>query len=188
MPETPPFSPFVPTGGLSENLIPHPPAEIPAAPEAGDAMGPLSAFKEPQDVNSIIEGLSIHRPLPLYIPNRERYTEDDFHIINDTAQEMAAALRQGWQVADNQELIKQFEGKVSGIDKTGKITRPILMARSKRITEIIQKRHRQQLHDMYQAMDPRNKQFNSKYADTQTVINSGDTKGQFTGAGWRIKV
>jgi hypothetical protein len=62
------------------------------------------------------------------------------------------------------------------------------MARSRKIGELFAKRNRQQLHDMYQSMDPRNKSFNSKYADTEAVINSGATKGQFSGAGWRIKV
>jgi hypothetical protein len=41
---------------------------------------------------------------------------------------------------------------------------------------------------MYAGLDPRNRQFNSKYADTEAVINAGTTKGSFSGAGWRIKV
>jgi hypothetical protein len=188
MPETPPFSPFVPTGGLSENLIPHPPPNIPEAPEVGDALVSLSPFKDAQDVDSIISALTLDRPLPLFVPDREKYPDFEFHIINDTPQEMAEAARKGWQPVDNQDLVRLFEGKVSGTDKTGKITRPILMARSRRIGELISKRNRQKLHDMYTAMDPRNKQFNSKYADTEAVINAGTTKGQFSGAGWRIKV
>jgi hypothetical protein len=188
MAQTPPFSPFVPTGGLSENLVPNPPADIPSAPEVWDATASLSPFKEAQDVDQIIQQLTLDRPLPLYIPDRQRYADFEFHIINDTPQEVAEAMRKGWQAIDNPELVKLFEGKVSGVDKTGKITRPVLMARSRRIGELFAKRNRQQLHDMYQSMDPRNKSFNSKYADTEAVINSGATKGQFSGAGWKIKV
>jgi hypothetical protein len=185
---TPAFNPFVPSGGLSENLIPNPPASMPEAPSVDDAMVSLSPFKEAQDVDSIISQLTLDRPLPLYIPDRHKYTDFEFHIINDAPQEMAEAARQGWQPVDDVDLVKLFEGKVSGVDKTGKITKPVLMARSRRIGEMIAKRKRQKLHDMYAAMDPRNKQFNSKYADTTAVINSGETKGQFTGQGWRIKV
>lgn len=188
MPQTPPFSPFVPTGGLSENLVPNPPADIPEAPAVNDATASLSPFKEAQDVDTIISQLTLDRPLPLYVPNREKYSDFEFHIINDTPQELAEAMRKGFQPADDPELVKLFEGKVSGTDKTGKITRPVLMARSKRIGELIAKRNRQQLHDMYLSMDPRNRPFNSKYAETDAVINAGVTKGQFSGAGWRIKV
>jgi hypothetical protein len=190
MPVTPPFSPFVTTSadGLPENLKPHPPADIPEAPGAGNPHAGMSPFSEPQDVDHIISSLSLNRPLPLHIPNREDYKEYDFLIINDTPQEHAAAQRAGWAVVDHPVLTALFEGKVSGTDKTGKITRPVLVSRHKRITEILAKRQRQQLSDMYQAMDPRNRQFNSKYADTEAVINAGTTKGQFTGAGWRIKV
>jgi hypothetical protein len=177
-----------PGSGLAPNLIPNPPADIPEAPGVNDATAKLSPFKEAQDVDSIIKNLTLDRPLALYIPNQEKYPEFQFHIINDTPTEMADALRKGWQPVDDPELKMLFDSKVSGTDKTGKITRPLLMARSKRVGEIVAKRHRQTLHDLYQGMDPRNKQFNSKYADTQTVINSGDTKGKFSGAGWNIKV
>jgi hypothetical protein len=177
-----------PFESLAPNLIPNPPAEIPEAPQAGDAVASLSPFKEAQDVDSIIKNLTLDRPLALYIPNREKYPEYQFHIINDTPTEMAEALRKGWQRVDDPKLTELFESKVSGTDKTGKITRPVLMARSKQVGEIVAKRNRQTLHDLYKGMDPKNKQFNSKYADTQTVINSGDTKGQFSGAGWKIKV
>jgi hypothetical protein len=37
-------------------------------------------------------------------------------------------------------------------------------------------------------MDPRNRSFNSKYADTEAVINAAITKGSFSGQGWKIKV
>ncbi len=172
--------------GLSPHLIPNPPTDMPQAPGAGDAMVALSPFKEAQDVDSIIAQLTLDRPLTLYIPNRERYPEHEFHIINDTAQEMAEATRKGWQPVDNPELVKLFQDKVSGIDKTGKITRPLLMARSKKIGEIVAKRHRKALKDLYAGMDPTTKQFNSKYVKTQPTISSGDTAGAFSFA--KIKV
>jgi hypothetical protein len=188
MPETPPFSPFVPTGSLPENLVPNPPTDIPVTPEMPDAMSMLADGNNPQDVDSIIASLTLERPLPLYIPNRERYPEKSFHIINNTPQEMAEAMRSHWRPVTDPRLLALFEGKVSGVDKTGKITVPILMERDIRITQAYDRLKRQKLHDMYAGMDPRNKQFNSKYADTEAVINAGTTKGQFSGAGWRIKV
>ncbi len=174
-------SPF-PGAGLSPHLIPNPPADMPQAPGAGDAMATLSPFSQPQDVASIISQLTLDRPLTLYIPNREKYPNFQFRIINDTPQEMADAQRKGWQPADDPELIRLFQDKVSGIDKTGKITRPVLMARSKEIGAIVDKRHREMLRDLYLAMDPKTKTINNKYAE----IDAGNTKGQFSFA--RIKV
>jgi hypothetical protein len=188
MPETPPFNPFVPSGGLSENLIPHPPADIPATPEMPDAMAFLVDSNGAQDIDSIIASLSLDRPLPLYIPERERHPHKSFHIINDDPQELAEAMRFHWRPTTDPRMLALFEGKVAGVGKTGNIRKPILMERDVRITAAYDKLKRQKLHDMYQSMDPRNKQFNSKYADTEAVINAGTTKGQFSGAGWRIKV
>ncbi len=177
-----------PFASLAPNLIPNPPAEIPEAPGAGDAMERLSPFKEAQDVNSIIKNLTLDRPLALYIPDREKYKDHQFRIINDTSTEMAAALRKGWRPVDNPALKSLFDDKVSGTDKTGKITRPVLMSRENAIGEEIAKRNRQTLHDLYQGMDPSNKQFNSKYADTVGPVSRGETKGKFEGQGWKIKV
>lgn len=188
MPETPAFSPFVPTGSLPENLVPHPPADIPEAPDVNDAVAAAPDTPEAQEINDIIAGLTLRRELPLYIPEREKYKNKSFHIINDVPQELAAAMRIHWKPVTDPHLLSLFEGKVSGVDKTGKIMKPMLMERDIRITQAYEKLGRQQLHDMYAGMDPRNKQFNSKYADTETVINAGTTKGQFSGAGWRIKV
>jgi len=192
MPVTPPFNPFVPSGnmndGLPENLVPNPPSNIPEVPPMNDAMASMSNGNDAQDVDSIIASLTLNRELPLYIPDRDRYPQKSFHIINDTPQELAAAMRLHWKPCTDLHMLALFEGKVSGVDKTGKITRPLLMERDARITAAYDRLTRQQLHDMYKGMDPRNKQFNSKYADTEAVINSGTTKGQFTGQGWRIKV
>lgn len=175
-----------PFGGLAPNLIPNPPADMPEAPGAGDAMVSLSPFSKAQDVDSIIQGLTLDRPLTLYIPNREKYPEFQFRIINDTPQEMAEAQRKGWMPVDDPELVRLFQDKVSGIDKTGKITRPLLMARSKQIGEIVAKRHRQMLHDLYQGMDPAKKQFNSKFTEIRASTPIGDTVGKFSFA--KIKV
>jgi hypothetical protein len=188
MPETPPFSPFVPTGSLPENLIPHPPADIPEAPNVNDATAAAPDTPEAQEINDIIAGLTLRRELPLYIPEREKYLHKSFHIINDNPQELAEAMRFHWKPCTDTHMKELFEGKVSGVDKTGKIMRPMLMERDARITAAYDKLKRQQLHDMYAGMDPRNKQFNSKYADTEVTSNAGITKGQFSGAGWRIKV
>ncbi len=184
----PPFSPFVPTGGIAENLVPNPPLNIPEAPAFNDPLASLQDASMPQEVADIIASLTLKRELPLYIPEREKHMDKSYHIINDTPQELAAAMRQHWKPCTDQSMIALFEGKVSGIDKTGKITKPMLVERDVRITWAYDKLKRQQLHDMYAGMDPRNKQFNSKYADTEAVINSGATKGNFSGAGWRIKV
>jgi hypothetical protein len=174
--------------GIAPNLKPTPPAAMPEPPGASDAMASLSPFKEAQDIDAIIASLTLDRPLPLYIPDREKYPEYQFHIINDTPQEMAHAMRHGWKVVDSPELVALFEGKVSGTDKTGKITKPVLVARPKVIGQHVARQTRMKLAEMYAGMDPRKRSFNSKYADTQTVINNGVTAGNFSGAAWRIRV
>jgi hypothetical protein len=188
MPVTPPFNPFVPSGGLPENLVPNPPGDIPEVPQENDPFASMQDASMPQDVADIISNLTLKRELPLYIPDREKHMELSYHIINDTPQELAAAMRQHWKPTTDPQMLALFEGKVSGVDKTGKIMKPLLVERDRRITAAYDKLKRQQLRDMYAGMDPRNKQFNSKYADTEAVINAGTTKGQFSGAGWRIKV
>lgn len=189
MPVTPPFSPFVPhSQGLPEHLIPNPPADIPEAPDVPDAMASAPESPEELRIQDIIKNLTLERQLPLFIPNRERYPEKSFHIINNLPQEMAEAMRFHWQPTTIPEYQSLFDGKVSGVDKTGKITTPILMERDARITGAYAKLKRQKLKDQYEALDPRNKGFNSKYVDTEVAINAGTTKGSFSGAGWRIKV
>jgi len=36
-------------------------------------------------------------------------------------------------------------------------------------------------------MDPKNRQFNSKYVDPQDTINAGLTKGNFSGPTFRVR-
>lgn len=178
-----PFQNFDPHAGIAPNLIPTPPAAMPEVPGMVDATASLSPFQDVQDVDQIIAQLSLDRPLPLFIPNRERYKGYQFHIINDTPTEMAAALRRGWRAVDDPELVKLFADKVSGSDKTGKITKPILMARDRRIGDHEDRLKRAKVDELRAGMDPKNRQFNSKYVDESLTINSGDTKGVFRGAG-----
>lgn len=173
-----------PDAGIAPNLLVTPPADMPQAPEAGDATATLSPFIEAQDVDSIIAQLSLDRPLPLHIPNREKYIGYQFHIINDNTHEHAAATRRGFRPVTDPDLLKLFEGKVAGTDKDGKIMKPVLMARERRIGDVEDAKKRQKLAEQNRGLDPRNKTFNSKYADDQNAVhNQGVTKAKFEGAG-----
>jgi hypothetical protein len=172
--------------GLSPNLIPNPPGAIPEAPEVGDALKNLSPFTEAIDVDAIIANLILDRPLKLFIPNRERYPEFQFRIINSIPQEIAAAHNKGYREVTDPELSKLFDHLVAGTDKTGKQYRPILMARPTAVAQHIQRRHRGALKSIYAGMDPKNKEFNSQYAER--VDDKSLTYGKFTGDGWRIRV
>ena len=185
---TTPFKSFAASAGIAPNLIPTPPAAMPEAPDIPDAMAHLYPFKEAQDVDSIINNITIERPLPLYIPPELKHSQMEYHIINDTPQEYAAALRRHWKRVDQVEVLALFDDKVSGTDKEGKVTRPILMARDRRIGIQEAKLKAAKLAAHNAGLDPRNKQFNSKFADTKTVIAQGVTDGRFEGAGMgRIK-
>jgi hypothetical protein len=175
-----------PFDNLAPNLIPNPPPEIPSAPGAGDAVARLSPFSEPQDVDSIIAQLTLDRPLKLYIPNRDKYPEYEFRIINSIPQEIADAHNKGWKEVTDEKLSGLFQDLVAGTDKTGKAFRPILCARPKAVGEHVRKRHRMQLQSLYAGMDPRNKDLSGKYTDN--VDAKDGTKGLFTGDGWRIRV
>ncbi len=171
--------------GLSPNLTPNPPGEMPKASEAGDATAGLSPFSEPQDVDAIIAGLTLDRPLKLFIPHRERYPQHDFRIINSIPQEIADAHNKGWKEVTDPELTGLFTDLVAGTDKNGKAFRPILCARPKAVTAHGQRRHRLQLASLYAGMDPSNKDLSGKYTDN--VGKDAGTKGSFTGDAWRIK-
>jgi hypothetical protein len=175
-----------PFPGLSENLIPNPPGEIPQAAEAGNATGALSPFSEPQDVDSIIAQLTLDRPLKLYIPNRERYPDFEFRVINSIPQEIADAHNKGWKEVTDPELSKLFVELVAGTDKNGKAYRPILCARPKAVGEHVRQRARMQLQSLYAGMDPKNKDLSGRYTDN--VDKHGGTAAQFQGDGWRIRI
>jgi hypothetical protein len=171
--------------GLAPNLIPNPPGEIPEPVEAGDAVKALSPFSEPQDIDAVIANLTLDRPLKLYIPNKERYPQYEFRIINSIPHEIADARNKGFKEVSDPELSGLFRDLVAGTDKDGKAFRPILVARPKAVGEHIRKRNRLQLQSLYAGMDPRNKEFDGKY--TGNVDAKDGTKGSFTGAGWRIR-
>lgn len=172
--------------GLTPNLTPNPPGAFPEAPGAGNAAAGQSPFTEPQDIDQIIANLVLDRPLKLFIPNRDKYPDWEFHIINSIPSEIADANNKGFKEVSDPELVGSFRDLVAGTDKDGKAFRPILCARPKAVGEHIRRGQRKQLKSLYAGMDPRNKEFNSKYVDK--VDAHGGTKGEFTGAGWNIRV
>jgi len=181
---TNPWDGVNPFTGLPPNLIPNPPAPIPEAPGAGDVMASASPFAEPLDVDKIVKNLTLDRPLKLFIPGKERMPDWEFHIINSTPQELAAAHNHGWREVTDPEMVKLFVDLVAGTDKNGKAYRPILMARPKRVGEIIRDRQRKQLAALYAGMDPTNKTFDSKYAK---AAGPNETYMQREGTPWRIR-
>ena len=179
-----PSSPFA--SGLTPNLVPNPPSDIPEAPGAGDAIAGLSPFKEALDVETIMKNLVLDRPLKLYIPNRGDYPQWEFRIINSIPQEKADAQNKGWKEVTDEKLTGLFDSLVAGTDKTGAAFRPLLMARPKAVGEHIRKEQRKQLRSLYAGMDPSNKDMSGKY--TINVDKKDGTFGQFEGPSWRIKV
>lgn len=177
-----------PDAGLTPNLVPNPPPHMPEAPGAGDAAAAMSPFSEAQDVDSIIAQLQLDRPLKLYIPDRERYPEWEFRIINSIPQEIADANNKGFRQVTDPDLVGLFDNLCAGTDKTGKAFRPLLFARSTKVGEHVRKRHRAQLQSLYAGMDPRNKDLGalSKYAGN--VGAKDGTEGKFSGAALRIRV
>lgn len=172
--------------GLPPNLIPNPPLDIPEAPSAGNATASLSPFAEPQDVDTIARDLVLDRPLKLYIPNKEKYPDWEFRIINSIPQEIADAKNKGFREITDPELVSLFANLVAGTDKDGKSFRPMLFARPKKIGEMVRKRARQQLKSLYDGMNPANKEIQGKY--TKNAGSMGGSEAQFSGDGWRIRV
>jgi hypothetical protein len=172
--------------GAAPNLTPNPPGEIPAPPEAGNAMGTASPFVEALDVDAIIKNLVLDRPLKLFIPNRQAYPEWEFRIINSIPAEVAAAQNKGFREVTDPKLTELFRDLVAGTDKKGEAFRPLLFARSKAVGAHVRKQQRLQLQSLYAGMDPKNKEFTSKFADN---VTSGPdaSKGAFSGAGFRIR-
>ena len=177
-------TPF-PGAGLTPNLIPNAPPDMPDAPGPGDAMGRVSAFNEPQDVDSIKNQLELDRPLKLFIPDRHRYLED-FRIINSNPQEIAAAHNKGFRQVTHPDLVRLFDNLVAGTDKEGKAYRPLLFGRPPAISAHIERLSRQKKASIYAGRDPRNKDLNGKY--TSGVDAQAGTKAQFNGFGFNIKV
>jgi hypothetical protein len=174
--------------GIAPNLIPNPPGEIPEAPGAGDATARLSPFQEAQDVDAIIKALVLDRPLKLYIPNRDKYPDWDFRIINSIPREMAEAQNKGWKPIDAPELVELFTGLVAGTDEFGKAFRPVLMARPKAVTKVIQKRNRQQLASLYAGMDPSRTELKGGGKYAKLAPEHAGTAASFEGGFWQIRV
>jgi hypothetical protein len=181
-----PAGPFAP--GIAPNLIPNPPGEIPEAVSAGDATSGMSPFSEAIDVDKIIANLVLDRPLKLFIPEaiKRRFSDFEFRIVNSIPTEMADAHNKGFREVTDPEAAALFMDLVAGTDKNGKAFRPVLMGRPKAVGEHVRVQQRTQLRSLYAGMDPKNKDFDSKYAEK--VDASAGTKGQFTGAGWNIKL
>ena len=169
--------------GIPPNLIPTPLPPIPEVPEIPNPSDVLYPFNQPQNVEGILQHITIERPLPLYIPPELKHRMMEYRIINSRPKEIADAMRRWWQPVDKAELVKLFEGRVSGSDEEGRIMRPFLMARDARIGLAEAKLKRQKLAEQNAALDPKNRQFNSKYVDPKLTINSGDTSGKFSGFG-----
>lgn len=175
-----------PFEGLNPALMPHPPADIPEAPAPGNATASMSPFSEALDVDQIIANLTLDRPLKLYIPNKEKYPDWEFRIINSIPGEIADAHNKGFKEVSDPEIVGLFRDLVAGTDKDGKAFRPILCARPKKVGDHVRKRSRMQLQSLYAGMDPKNKELSGKY--TSNVDPKDGTKATFEGAGWRIRV
>lgn len=171
---------------LAPNLIPNPPGEIPEAPSAGDGMQNASPFLEAQDIDQIIKQLVLDRPMKLFIPNKEKYPDWEFRVINSIPQEIADAHNKGFREITDPELTKLFVDLVAGTDKNGKAFRPILCARPKKVGEHVRKQHRLQLRSLYAGMDPKNKELGGKYTENVTTGNDA-SKGSFSGPTFRIR-
>ena len=177
-------SPF--QSAVSSFLQPNPPKDIPEAPGVQqDASAGASPFSEPQDVDAIIRNLTLDRPLKLFIPNKEKYPQYEFHIINSIPGEVAAAHNKGFREVTDPEIVDLFKNLVAGTDKEGKAYRPILCARPKKVGEIVRRENRIMLRSLYAGMDPKNKDMSGKY--TKNVGDKDGTEGQFTGAGFRVR-
>jgi hypothetical protein len=185
----PPFTSFNPNpdpmAGLAPNLIPTPPKEMPSVPDLPTAAEPY-AFQEAQDFDSIVKNYTIDRPLPLYIPRELMHSKAEYHFINNTPEEMAAAMRRHWRPVTDPALLALTEGKNSGTTKEGRITKLVLMERDRRFGEHEAKLKRQLLADQNKGLDPKQRVFNGG----KNVTDGKDaSEGQFRGLGiGRIRV
>lgn len=184
MSAVPPF-PGGPFDGIPEALKPNPPPAMPEPQRAGDAMASASPFNEPLDLEAIYANLIHDRPLKLFIPDKHKYPDYEFRIINTIPNEIATAHNKGFRAVTDADTLKLFADLVAGTDKEGKPYRPMLMARPRAVGEHIRERYRAQLASMYAGMDPKNKDLNGKY--TKNVDARDGTQGQFTGDFFRIK-
>lgn len=183
-----PFAPVDPNGGISPNLIPNPPGAVPEAPGAGDATARLSPFLEAQDVDAIVAQLTLDRPLTLWIPDKHKYPDWEFRVINSIPREVAHAHNNGFREITDPELTRLFVDLVAGTGKDGKAFRPLLFARPKKVGEVVRKRQREQLRSLYAGMDPKHKDLASQSKYASNVDAKDGTFLQREGAPWRIRV
>lgn len=176
-----------PFAGMPDFLKPNPPPEMPQPTEAGNAVAGMSPFSEALDADAIIKNLTLDRPLKLFIPNREKYPDWEFHIINSIPHEIADAHNKGFREVTEPEVVGLFRDLVAGTDKDGKAFRPILCARPKKVGEHVRKRHRMQLQSLYAGMDPKNKELEGKYTENVKTGNDA-SRGSFSGPTFRIKL
>lgn len=175
-----------PFDGLPNHLNPVLPGGIPEAPGAGDATASLSPFKEAIDIEDVIKNLVLDRPLKLSIPNRDKYPDFEFRIINSIPQEIADAHNKGFKEVSDPDLAGLFTDLVAGTDKNGKAFRPMLMARPKAVGDIVRKQQQRQLQSLYAGMDPANKELGGKYTNVED--KKSGTYGKFDGAGMKIRI
>jgi len=176
-----------PYAGLSENLMPNPPASMPEAPTFQSTTAHASSpFLQPMDADTIIAQLVLDRPLKLFIPDMHKFPEYEFRIINNTPQELAAAHNFGFRQVDQPEYRALFDNLVSGSDADGKPYKPLLMARPKKVGRIIAERKREKLAAEYAGLDPKYKDLSGKY--TKNVVDPNETYFDRSGANWRIKI
>lgn len=177
-------TPF-PEAGLPQSLFPNPPPSMPEPPGVPNATANMSPFTEPQRIEDVIDRLVLNRPLKLFIPDRERYPDHEFRIINSIPTEIAAAHNKGFRQVTNPILAALFTDLVAGVDKKGEAFRPLLFAREKPVGAHIAKQKAKMLASIYAGMDPANKQFDGKY--TGAVDKKDGTFGNFSGFGFRIR-
>jgi hypothetical protein len=179
---------FNPNAGLAPNLTPNPPADVPEAPGAGDAVAALSPFGEAQDIDDIIKQLVLDRPLKLFIPDsiKKKFSAYEFRIINSIPSEIASAQNKGFKQVTDPEAVALFTDLVAGTDKTGSAYRPLLFGRPKAVGEHVRNQQRRQLASLYAGMDPANKDVSGAY--TKPVGEKDGTFLNRSGAPWRIRV
>ena len=64
-------------------------------------------------MESIIKNLTLDRPLKLFIPNKEKYPDWEFRIINSIPSEIADANNKGFKEVTSPEITQLFQDLVA---------------------------------------------------------------------------